>query len=80
MLSFLVLLTVLRLTDLEVSLKLNGSFSRKGGTKITAEKHIFVAMFLNGKSLAFLNGGSLSFILHIQGASELNVFFSYRCI
>lgn len=74
MLGFLILLTAIYLTDLAVSLKLNGSFSRKGGT-ITAEKHIFVAMFLNGKSLAFLNGGSLSCILHIQGASELNVVF-----
>lgn len=48
---------------------------------IAADKHILLTMFLNGKSLSVLNGRSLSFIFHIQGASELNVvFFSYGYI
>lgn len=44
---------------------------------LAADKHSFIAMFLNGKSLAFLNGWSLSCIFHIQGASELNVGFFF---
>lgn len=45
---------------------------------LAADKRSFIAMFLNGKSLAFLNGWSLSCIFHIQGASELNVGFFFH--
>lgn len=38
---------------------------------IATEKHIFIGVFPNGKSLAFLNGRSLSCTFRIQGPSEL---------